>query len=193
MNDAIWYGRFERVMNKPNGEPYKQPKYACVRMWGKYAPMDMLRSKRGQVEVSLLVSKDSGSKDGTSTPELKLQTTIGLNLTGLKNYLVKGRLSEYNWGNPFMEEFYPKDKKEKAPNPDKPKRKKKRNPFFPDYIEDGFLFRFIFEGSSNIPSGFDMLIVPNVGTLIGNCVAALQRGEYDSFIDEVNLQLEKNG
>ena len=71
MNEAVMYAFFERVLLKPNGEPYKHRKYTATKVWGKYAPMEYLIGRDGKISVVLQDSKVSGRKDSTSTRPMK--------------------------------------------------------------------------------------------------------------------------
>lgn len=177
MREAIMYAFFDRVEVKPNGEPYKHPKYTAKIEWGKYPPMDALRGRDGLISLYLLSSVESGSKDSTSTPPMKLQAKRSQNLTGLKNYYVGGELSGYAYGNPNPKPTYGKDNN---PNP------------FGENCKDGFLFLFKFDDGSNIPTGFEMMVIPNVGNLIVNHCEMLRNGGYDEFLTEVRKQATDN-
>ena len=138
MNEAVMYALFERVLLKPNGEPYKHPKYTATKVWGKYPPMKHLIGRDGKISVQMLDSQISGSKVSTSTPPMKLQAKNNVNLTGLYNYYTSNGVSEYAYGNPY-----------------KPKDENKFNPF-KDNLKDGFLFRFYFGEGDNVPKSFEM-------------------------------------
>lgn len=177
MREAIMYAFFERVEVKSNGEPYKHPKYTSKVEWGRYSPMDALRGKDGLISLYLLPSIESGSKDSTSTPPMKLQAKNSLNLTGLKNYYVAGELSGLAYGNPYNKPTYGKNNK--------------INPFGDD-CKDGFLFLFKYADGSNIPTGFEMMVIPNVGSLILNHCEMLRFGNYDMFLEDVRKQATDN-
>ena len=177
MREAIMYAFFERVEVKPNGEPYKHPKYTAKIEWGKYPPLDALRGRDGVVSLYLLPSVESGSKDSTSTPPMRLQAKGSLNLTGLKNYYVGGELSGYAFGNPYNKPTYGKSDK--------------INPFGED-CKDGFLFRFKFVDGSHTPTSFEMIVIPNVGNLIANHCEMFRIGGYDKFVEEVRKQATDN-
>lgn len=174
MSEAIMYAYFERVQVQPNGKPYKQPKYTALKYWGKYPPMEYLIGRDGKISVFLQDSKVSGSKDSTSTPPMKLQAKNSINLTGLYNYYTGEWLCEYAYGNPYM-----------------PKDKTKFNPF-KEYQKDGFLFRFFYKDRDNVPTGFEMMVVPNVGSLIRNRCEMLILGGYNRFLEEARKQATDN-
>ena len=174
MNEAVMYAFFERVLLKPNGEPYKQPKYTATKVWGKYPPMEHLIGRDGKISVVLQDSKVSGSKDSTSTPPMKLQAKNSINLTGLHTYYTGDGACEYAYGNPY-----------------KPKDDKKFNPF-KDNLQDGFLFRFYFEEGDNVPKSFEMIVIPNVGNLAINRCESLIMGGYNRFLEGARKQATQN-
>lgn len=174
MNEAVMYAFFERVLLKPNGESYKQPKYTATKVWGKYPPMEHLIGRDGKISVQMLDSRTSGSKDSTSTPPMRLQAAKNINLTGLHNYYSSKYVSEYAYGNPY-----------------KPKDANKFNPF-KDNLKDGFLFRFYFEEGDNVPVSFEMIVIPNVETLAINCCESLIMGGYNRFLEGARKQATDN-
>lgn len=177
MREVIMYAYFERVEVKPNGEPYKQPKYTSKQIWGKYAPMEALRGRDGKISLYLLDSTQSGSKESSSTPPMKLQAKGSLNLTGLKNYYEGGKISGVAYGNPYDKPTYGKNNN---PNP------------FGENCKDGFIFIFKFEEGNNIPVGFEMMVIPNVGNLIVSHCDMLRFGHYNHFLEEVRKQATDN-
>lgn len=174
MNEAVMYAFFERVFLKPNGDPYKQPKYTATKVWGKYPPMVHLIGKDGKISVQMLDSKTSGSKDSTSTPPMKLQAKNSINLTGLHNYYTGNEVYEYAYGNPY-----------------KPKDEDKFNPF-KDNLQDGFLFRFYFEEGESVPKSFEMIVIPRVETLARNRCEMLIMGGYNRFLEGARKQATDN-
>lgn len=174
MNEAVMYAFFKRVLLKPNGESYKQPKYTATKVWGKYPPMEHLIGRDGKISVQMLDSRTSGSKDSTSTPPMRLQAAKNINLTGLHNYYSSKYVSEYAYGNPY-----------------KPKDANKFNPF-KDNLKDGFLFRFYFEEGDNVPVSFEMIVIPNVETLARNCCESLIMGGYNRFLEGARKQATDN-
>lgn len=178
MNEVVMYAYFERVLLKPNGEPYKQPKYTMQKVWGKYPPMINLIGRDKKISMVLMDSIESGSENTESTPEMKLQAKGSFNFTGLKQYYVNGDLSTFAYGNPY----------------DKPKysQKKKPNPFYPYRTKDGYLFIFHFEEGNNVPIGFELMVIPNVENNIGKYCGKLEHGLYNSFLEEVRKQATDN-
>lgn len=173
MSVPVWYGEF----NNSTKEGKKTPKFTSGMEWGNYPTIDALRDKNGLISLYMLPSVESGSKDSTSTPPMKLQAKKSLNLTGLKNYYIGGELSGVAYGNPYDKPTYGKNKQV--------------NPFGED-CKDGFLFRFKFADGSNIPTGFEMLIIPNVGSLILNHCEMLRMGSYNKFLEEARKQATDN-
>lgn len=174
MNEAVMYALFERVLLKPNGEPYKHPKYTATKVWGKYPPMKHLIGRDGKISVQMLDSQISGSKVSTSTPPMKLQAKNNVNLIGLYNYYTSNGVSEYAYGNPY-----------------KPKDENKFNPF-KDNLKDGFLFRFYFGEGDNVPKSFEMIVIPNVEGLTRNRCEMLIMGGYNRFLDDARKQSTDN-
>ncbi len=173
MNAPVMYLEF--INSTRDGK--KTPRFTSVKEWGKYAPMAALRGRDGKISLYLLESIQSGSKESTSTPPMKLQAKGSLNLTGLKNYYVGGEISGYAFGNPYDKPTYGKSE---TPNP------------FGANCKDGFLFRFKFEEGNNIPVGFEMMVIPNVGNLIVSYCERLRIGGYDVFLEEVRKQATDN-
>lgn len=173
MSVPVWYCEF--INSTKEGK--KTPRFTSRKEWGHYPIVDALRDKHGLISLYLLPSIDSGSKDSTSTPPMKLQAKNSLNLTGLKNYYIGGELSGVAFGNPYDKPTYGK--------------RNKINPFGED-CKDGFLFRFKFVDESNIPTGFEMMIIPNVGNLILNHCEMLRIGGYNKFLEEVRKQTTDN-
>lgn len=174
MNEVVMYAYFERVLIQPNGKPYKQPKYTMQEVWGKYTPMQHLIGRDGKISLVLQDSKTSGSKDSTSTPPMKLQAKNSINLTGLHNYYTGCDVCEYAYGNPY-----------------KPKDETKFNPF-KDNLKDGFLFRFLYEDGDNVPKGFEMMVIPNVESLIRNRCEMLIMGGYNRTLENARKQATDN-
>lgn len=169
----VWYAEF--VLSTKEGKT--TPRFTSDIEWGNYPPINALRGNDGKISLYLLESVQSGSKDSTSTPPMKLQAKGSLNLTGLKNYYVGRELSGYAFGNPYNKPTYGKSNK--------------INPFGED-CKDGFLFRFKFADGSNIPTGFEMMVIPNVGNLIASHCEMLRIGGYDKFLEEVRKQATDN-
>lgn len=173
MSVPVWYCEF--VNSTKEGK--KTPRFTSVKEWGKYPLIDALRDKNGFISLYLLPSVESGSKDSTSTPPMKLQAKNSLNLTGLKNYYIGGELSGVAYGNPYYKPTYGKSNK--------------INPFG-ENCKDGFLFRFKFADSSNIPTGFEMMVIPNVENLIVNHCEMLRFDGYNGFLEAVRKQATDN-
>lgn len=178
MNEVVMYAHFERVFLKPNGEPYKQPKYTIQKVWGKYPPMIKLIGRDKKISMVLQDSRGCGSKDTESTPELKLQAKSGFNFTGLKHYYINGDLSAFAYGNPYEKPTF--------------SEKDKPNPFYPYRIKDGYLFIFHFKEGENVPISFELMVIPNVENNIGKYCGKLERGLYNHFLEEVRKQATDN-
>ena len=105
MNIPVWYADF----NISTKEGKKTPRFTSGMEWGNYSPINALRGKDGKISLYLLESTQSGSKESTSTPPMRLQAKESLNLTGLKNYYVGGEISGYAFGNPDEKPTYGKE------------------------------------------------------------------------------------
>lgn len=113
-----YYARLTDVTEKGK----KTPKYTIIEEAGYYEPMLQLIGRNGFVSLNLMGKRKDGD---SSIPSMSLQAKNSLNLTGLKDYFVDGKLSGYAYGYPSDKATYSKDNK--------------ANPFY-DYRKDGFLF-----------------------------------------------------
>lgn len=123
----------------------KTTKFQCVKSAGYYPPMDELRGRDGKISLYLVEALQ-----GVENPAYRLQAKNSLNLTGLKEYLVDGRVSGYAFGYPLGAETYGKNKR--------------KNPFF-QYRRDGFLFQFFFKENGEIDR-FLMLVLDGAKSII---------------------------
>lgn len=169
----VWYANFVNTTK----EGKKTPRFTTAKEWGKYPPMEALRGRDGNINLYLLESTQSGSKESTSTPKMKLQAKGSLNLTGLKNYCTNGDMRVYAYGNPYDQPTFGKSNK--------------ANPFG-EGCKDGFLFIFHFEDGNNIPVSFEMIVIPNVGNLIAHHCGMLEIGGYKTFLEDVRMQATDN-
>ena len=112
----VFYGRLD--FDSKSG---KSPKYVLTSVWGNYSPMEALRGRNGMVSMYLLPKREGQS---SNCPQMHLQAKGSLNLSGLKDYFINGKLSGFAFGFPPSTPTY--------------SSKAKPNPFFPSYKEDGF-------------------------------------------------------
>lgn len=161
---------YARLVNTTGGN--KTPKYTIVAAVGYYPPMDDLRGRDGKISVYLTEKL----KEGERVPAMRLQAKKSLNLTGLKEFFVDGKLSGFAYGYPFDKPTYSKDNKP--------------NPFYP-YKDDGFLF--IIHGdskdTSNItPIYIELIVLARARPLIADYCKMLQMGGFDEVITLLRKQ-----
>ena len=168
-----YYARLEDCTG--NG---KIPKYVITAQAGYYQPMDELVGRDGKISMYLQVNKDSGSKKDNA-PAMKLQAKNSLNLTGLKDYFVNGRLSGFAYGYPLGEKTYSK--------------KQKPNPFFA-YKDDGFLFivhqdqTAATEPEKIKPYCIELVVLEGAKVLIPSYCKMLQMGGFDETLAVLRKQ-----
>lgn len=139
-----YYAFFENVT-----EPIrKTPKFKKTKSVGYLPPMEELKNRDGEVVVYYQTKQ--GDEQGK--PSYWLQAKNGLNLTGLKDYYVNGKLGGFAYGYPYGKETYSKDNK--------------KNPFYM-YRKDGFLFKFHYRDDGDIGS-FEMIVLSGAKMLIAS-------------------------
>lgn len=156
------------------------PKYVVTQEAGYYEPMDKLKGKDGKVYVYL----SEKLKDGARVPAMRLQAKNSLNLTGLKDYFVDGKISGYAYGNPPEGKEYSKDKK--------------MNPFC-EYSKDGFLFIVhldnVMPGVSQKeirPTEIEMIVLVGAKVLIAGYCKQLMMGGFDEALNQMREQAQNN-
>ena len=171
-------------MNCPNIRYYalmeivkgcKTPKYTITAQAGFYAPMEQLKGKDGKVSFYLMEKL----KEGANVPSMRLQAKNSLNLTGLKEYFVDGKLSGYAYG-------YPSDKPTYS-------KKNRTNPFY-EYKEDGYLLRLYQDEQSPqsyIPTKIELIVLENAKILISAYCKQLFMGGFDNVLSELREQADK--
>lgn len=158
----------------------KIPKYVVAAQAGFYPPMDELIGRDGRISMYLQVSKDSGSRNDNA-PELKLQAKNSLNLTGLKNYFVNGRLSGFAYGYPLTAKTF--------------SSKQKPNPFY-DYRDDGFLFIIHQDQTATTepermkPSCIELVVLEGAKVLIASYCKMLQMGGFNDALMALREQAQ---
>ncbi len=158
----------------------KTPKYTIVEEAGYYEPMQHLIGRDGLVSFNLMGKRKDGD---SSIPSMSLQAKNSLNLTGLKDYFVDGKLSGYAYGYPSDKATYSKDNK---PNP------------FYDYRKDGFLFITHYdeatlakdpasevEISALRPTEIEFVVLERGYTLISAYCKQLVMGGFDEALNEI--------
>ncbi len=142
----------------------KTPKYVITRQAGTYKPMDELKGRDGKVSMYLL---EQSREEKSSTPPIRLQAAKSLNFTGLKDYWIEGKMSGYAHGCPLDKPTYGRDEK--------------INPFF-EHKDDGFLFIVHKDESDVNPNSIELLVLPDVGKMIGAYCKQLVMGGFDEAL-----------
>ena len=148
----------------------KQPKYIIAAAAGYYEPMERLQGKDGYISFYLLEKL----KEGVNAPSMRLQGKNSLNLTGLKDYFVEGKLSGFAYG-------YPNNK------PTYGTKREKANPFF-DYRKDAFLFKIHQAESEIIPDVIEMIVLADAKCLAASYCKQLQMGGFDDALNDLRKQ-----
>lgn len=183
MNTAVISAYFYFELVKGAG---KTPKYRVIKMAGYYPPFETLKGVRGDGKGKITVFMlDAIDKTNGRSPETRLQAARSLNLTGLKRYWQDGKLSGYAYGNPPQGETYGN-------------KKTLQNPFYPDYVADGFVFKFgdvvkCTLGSIEyiLPECFEMLVIDKGGILAAAYCTQLKNGGFDGQLNELREQAKE--
>lgn len=161
----VFYGRLD--FDVTSG---KSPKYVLTSVWGDYAPMDKLKGRDSMISMYLLPKRETQSSD---CPQMHLQAKASLNLTGLKDYFINGKLSGYAFGYPPCTPTY--------------SSKAKPNPFYPNK-DDGFLFIVHQDKEAPTPAEqqrpdyIEMLVLNGAKVLIGSYCQQLMLGGFDEIL-----------
>ena len=161
-----FYGRLD--FNPKSG---KSPKYTITRSWGDYAPMDKLKGRDSMVSMYLLPKRETQLSD---CPQMHLQAKASLNLTGLKDYFINGKLSGFAFGFPPSTPTY--------------SSKNKPNPFYPNK-DDGFLFIVHQDKEAPTPAEqqrpdyIEFLVLDGCKLLIGSYCKQLSAGGFDEILN----------
>lgn len=154
-------------------EGMKSTRYTIEEQMGLYPPMEALIGKDGKISMYLMEKL----KEGLHVPSVRLQAKNSLNLTGLKDYYVDGKLSGFAYGYPYDKETY--------------SHKNRPNPFY-DYRQDGFLFIIHQDKSNNaIPTNIEMLVLEGAKVVIGGYCKALALGGFDADLEQLREQARK--
>lgn len=163
----------------------KTPKYTIAEEAGYYEPMQHLVGRSGLISVNLMGKRKDGD---SSIPAMSLQAKNSLNLTGLKDYFIDGKLSGYAYGYPYDKETY--------------SAKKKPNPFY-EYRKDGFLFICHYDEATLAkeptneevealrPSEIEFIVLERGSTLIGAYCKQLVMGGFDEVLADLRKQAEQ--
>lgn len=160
-----FYGRLD--YNPRSG---KTAKYTLTRMWGDYLPMDKLKGRDSMVSMYLLPKREGQS---SNCPQMHLQAKGSLNLSGLKDYFINGKLSGFAFGFPPSTPTY--------------SSKNKPNPFFLNK-EDGFLFivhqdkEAPTSAEQQRPDYIEFLVLDGCKVLIGSYCQQLMLGGFDEIL-----------
>lgn len=161
-----FYGRLD--YNPKSG---KSPKYTLTRMWGDYPPLDGLKGRDSMVSMYLLPKREGQS---SNCPQMHLQCKGSLNLSGLKDYFINGKLSGFAFGFPPSTPTY--------------SSKNKPNPF---YLckDDGFLFIVHQDKEAPTPAEqqrpdyIEMIVLQGARVLAGSYCKQLSAGGFDDVLN----------
>ena len=160
------------VNTTQNGK--KTPKFTIVEQAGYYPPMEHLKGRDGHISVNLMEKL----KEGENVPSMRLQAKNSLNLTGLKEYFIDGKLSGYAYGYPLDKPTYSKNERP--------------NPFF-EYKEDGFLF-LVEQNESDptniMPTSIEFIVLEGAKVLISAYCKQLIMGGFDEVLQALREQAQ---
>lgn len=162
----VFYGRLD--FDSKSG---KSPKYVLTSVWGNYSPMEALRGRNGIVSMYLLPKREGQS---SNCPQMHLQAKASLNLTGMKDYFVNGKLSGFAYGFPPSTPTY--------------SSKNKPNPFY-SCRNDGFLFivhqdkEAPTSAEQQRPDYIELLVLDGCKILIGSYCKQLSAGGFDEILN----------
>lgn len=153
----------------------KTPKYTMEKAAGYLPEFDALKGKNGKVNLYLMSKREGQSIDA---PAMSLQAVKnGLNLTGLKDYYLDGKISGIAYGYPPQEPTF--------------SAKAKANPLY-SCKNDGYLFIFEFsekrEGEAIIPISFELIVIDGGKVLISAYAKMLQMGGFDEALTALREQ-----
>ena len=158
--------------NPKSGET---PKYTITKAWGFMPEMEQLKGKDGTISMYLM-PKDRNDK--SSTPPMRLQAKGGLNLTGLKDYFLDGKISGFAYGYPHPKPTY--------------SSKEKSNPLYP-CKDDGFLFVVHFDeqpttGDPIKPNCIELIVLEDAKIMVGAFCKQLVMGGFDEALEQMRKQ-----
>lgn len=161
-----FYGRLD--YNPMSG---KSAKYTLTCIWGDYPPLNGLKGRDSMVYMYLLPKREGQS---SNCPQMHLQAKGSLNLSGLKDYFINGKLSGFAFGFPPSTPTY--------------SSKAKPNPFYPSYTEDGFLFivhqdkEAPTSAEQQRPDYIELLVLDGCKVLVGSYCQQLMLGGFDEIL-----------
>lgn len=161
-----FYGRLD--YNPMSG---KSAKYTLTCIWGDYPPLVGLKGRDSMVSMYLLPKREGQS---SNCPQMHLQAKGSLNLSGLKDYFINGKLSGFAFGFPPSTPTY--------------SSKAKPNPFYPSYTEDGFLFvvhqdkEAPTSAEQQRPDYIELLVLDGCKVLVGSYCQQLMLGGFDEIL-----------
>ena len=162
----VFYGRLD--FDSKSG---KSPKYVLTSVWGNYSPMETLRGRNGIVSMYLLPKREGQS---SNCPQMHLQAKGSLNLSGLKDYFINGKLSGFAFGFPSSTPTY--------------SSKNKPNPFYQNK-DDGFLFIVHQDKEAPTPAEqqrpdyIEMIVLQGARLLAGSYCKQLSAGGFDDVLN----------
>lgn len=162
----VFYGRLD--FDSKSG---KSPKYVLTSVWGNYSPMEALRGRNGMVSMYLLPKREGQS---SNCPQMHLQAKGSLNLSGLKDYFINGKLSGFAFGFPPSTPTY--------------SSKAKPNPFY-SCKNDGFLFIVHQDKEAPTPAEqqrpdyIEMIVLQGARVLAGSYCKQLSAGGFDDVLN----------
>ena len=170
-------------MNTPNIRYYakmvyttqagnKTPKYTITAQAGYYPPMELLRGRDGLVSMYLMEKL----KEGENVPSIRLQAKGSINISGLKEYFIEGKISGYSYGYPDPRPTY--------------SSKQKANPFY-EYRQDGYLFLVHTDQSAptnTIPTSIELIVLEGAKVLISAYCKMLAMGGFDEALEQLRTQ-----
>lgn len=168
--NILYYARLEF-----DATSKKTPKYVVTTQAGYYPPIETIIGRNGKVSMYLMEKM----KESANVPSIRLQAKNGLNLTGLKDYFVDGKLSGFAYGYPLADKTY--------------SAKNKVNPFF-EYKDDGFLFivhqddKAVTETGKIRPSFIELIVLDGAKVLISSYCKQLVMGGFNEVLDALRKQ-----
>ena len=155
-------------------------RYSITSETGEYEPMKHLVGRDGYVSFNLIGKFTDG--ESSKHPCMRFQGKNSINVTGLYDYFVDGKLSGIAFGSPYDRPTY--------------SRHQRPNPFY-RYRMDGFLFVFHFgdealrmnprtaEPNEIRPDYIEMLVLDGAVKFIAPLSQQLQKGGFDVDLDDL--------
>lgn len=156
-------------------------KYSITSDSGIYEPLKHLVGRDGRVSFDLIDKRELGADGVAGYPSMRLQGKNSLNVTGLYDYLIGGKLSGIAYGTPLDKPTYSK--------------KNRVNPFY-NHRKDGFLFVMHFSEEALLrdprtanlkeirPDYIEMMVLEGAVKFVGSYCTQLQSGGFNDVLDE---------